>query len=319
MIRSALLIFMLLSAAMLPACASSSRTASPRSAPAGVGPYLDRPRDIPLFRADGTRASWADLIADASRADAVLLGENHGHSTGLAVAAAIWQDIIASSSSASTSGPALALEFWERDEQNTLDDYLTSVTDDAAFQKAAGPSKAPGSPSFPQGHVSMVSAAKAAGRPVVAANAPRRYVRLARTEGFDRLRALTPRQRELFRIPDTLAEGRYRDDFEKVMGAKPNDAGVIPRENEAMFRSQQVWDWTMAQSVATLINQGHAPAMLVVGCFHIDHTGGLVQALQAQRPGTRTLTISFISEDTPTTLPDTEKGRADYIIYAGKR
>lgn len=318
--RLAIIFCALAAFALLSACASSQHAGAskqPRAALEGVGPFLEKPRDIPIFRGDGSRANWSDIVAQASAADAVLIGENHGYATGLAVAAAVWADILVSPRAAGSNGPSLALEFWERDEQNALDDYLTGVTDEAAFHKAAGPSKARDSASYPRGHREMVEAAKAAGRPVIAANAPRRYVRLARTEGLDRLRALNPRQQQLFRVPDTMFDGRYRDDFEKTMGGTALADG--PRQHEAMFRAQSVWDWTMSQSIAQMVEAGNTPAMLVVGCFHIDHQGGLVQALLAQRPATRIVTISFESEDTPTSLPEAEKGRADFIIYAGKR
>jgi uncharacterized iron-regulated protein len=304
---------------LLGACATSG---GPAPHAAQEPRVLRQPREVPVFRADARPTTWNELIAEASRADAVILGENHGHPTGLAVAAAIWEDL-ASTPTSSPKGPALALEFWERDQQNALDDFLTGVTDEAGFLKASGKAgtakaEAPDdSANFPHGHREMVRTAKAKNRPVIAANAPRRYVRLARTEGFDRLRALNPRQQEMFRIPDTLPEGRYRDDFEKVMGGTALSEG--PRQHDDMFRSQSVWDWTMSQTVARLVDAGNTPAVLVVGRFHSDHRGGLVQALEAQRPGTRTITVSFIETDAPSTIPDEDKGRADFIIYAGKR
>jgi uncharacterized iron-regulated protein len=322
------LIAMLLLAAIsatMGGCAATSGPGGSRIDHSDAGknaPFISQPREIPVFRADGRPATWSELITAASQADAVILGENHGHATGLAVAAAIWEDLLAAPSS-SPNGPALALEFWERDEQITLDDFLTGVTDDAAFIKASGKagagkaSTADDSANFPHGHREMIRAAKARNRPVIAANAPRRYVRLARTEGFDRLRALNARQQEMFRIPDTLPEGRYRDDFEKVMGGTALSEG--PRQHDDMFRSQSVWDWTMSHSVARLVDAGNTPAVLVVGRFHSDHRGGLVQALESQRPGTRIVTASFIETDAPSTIPDEDKGRADFIIYAGKR
>lgn len=307
----------------LAGCAAGPRTA-PGPASSREGAFVNRPREAPIFRADGRAASWSELVTQSSGAEAVMLGENHGHPSGLAVAAALWEDIVADHPPASESvaaGPALALEFWERDEQIILDDYLTGVTNDAAFlaasRKAIGKGQEADSPGFPAGHRAMVRTAKEHRRPVVAANAPRRYVRLARTIGFDPLRQLNERQQALFRIPDTLFEGRYRDDFEKVMGGKP--IAEAPRAHDDMFRSQSVWDWTMSESVARLVNAGNTPAVLVVGRFHTDHAGGLVQALQAQRPGTRTITVSFVEENAPATLSNEDRGRADFIVFVGNR
>ncbi|HVU63894.1 MAG TPA: ChaN family lipoprotein, partial [Phycisphaerales bacterium] len=87
-------------------------------------------RAVTIFRGDGSRASWQDLASAAAGSEAILVGENHGHPLGLAAASALWQDVLERSPSA-----ALAMEFWERDEQSRLDEYLSGVTDQATFLK----------------------------------------------------------------------------------------------------------------------------------------------------------------------------------------
>lgn len=42
----------------------------------------------------------------------------------------------------------------------------------------------------------MVEAAKAAGRPVIAANSPRRCLRVAKSDGYDKLKGLGQEQRQ---------------------------------------------------------------------------------------------------------------------------
>lgn len=303
----------------LSGCASSSREA----VSGGVAPKvvavtpgdLDRARAAPVRAGDGRPVSWSELVSACAGADAVLVGERHGFVPGLNAAAALWADLLAASPRA-----ALALEFWERDRQNALDDYLTGVTDEAGLLKAAGLTGNNAALSYPAGHRAMVDAAKAAGRPVIAANAPRRYVRMARLDGYERLGALLPAQRAMFRIPDRLATGRYRDDFERIMGAKPEQP-----EHEAMFRSQQVWDWTMAQSVASNVEAGNTPTLLVVGAFHIEHNGGLVQALRELRQGAKIVTVSFVSaaelnpdKPDPRAAPEDGTPRADFVVVLPK-
>jgi uncharacterized iron-regulated protein len=85
---------------------------------------------------------------------------------------------------------------------------------------------------------------------------------------------------------------------------------------EGAFRSQSVWDWTMADSVARAVENGSKPVCLVIGRFHSDFDGGLIQALQRLRPGTRITTISFVSEWSES-LRDEDRGRADFVIYVG--
>jgi uncharacterized iron-regulated protein len=267
---------------------------------------------VPLaFRGDTGQSATIDEIADlAARAPALLLGENHGHPLGLSTAADLFDRVLTKAPAAS-----LALEFIERDSQPALDDYLAGLIDESTFRTITRRTDS----NYPQGHRAMVERAKAAGRPVLAANAPRVYVRLARTQGYERLATLTPEQRRLFRVPPQLASGKYRGDFEKVMNSMNPDAKPSAERTariDAMFRSQQVWDWTMGESVARLVAAGATPAVLVVGRFHIDHRGGTVQAFEQLSPGARALTVTFVDAWSDR-LRDEDRGLADFVVYVG--
>lgn len=304
-------------------CASAPKPA-PASAytPATIDVPPETARAAPAFTRAGSPATWDALVAAATNADVILIGETHGHELGLAAAAALFEDVLAKRPDA-----VLALEFLERDQQVAMDDYLTGITDEAGFAKAANRTRS----SYPGGHRAMVEAAKAAGRPVIAANAPRRYVRIARTQGYATLRALGPEQRRLFRVPDALPTGRYRDDFARIMGAvhapetetdpaagdAPPELPPVPEWTDALeatFRSQVLWDWTMGQSVANALNLGR-PVVLVVGRFHVDHDGGTVQAVRTLAPMASVLTVTFQDQEVPA-KPQSD-GPADFVFYVG--
>ncbi len=304
-------------AAHLIGCASTAPvdepTAGPRLLPADVA------RSAPIFRGDGTPATWNDLLETAAGAEAILLGEQHGHEVGLSVAAALWRDLLPRAPRA-----ALALEFIERDDQSRLDDFLSGLADESVFLRRTGrtSSGAQGG-NFPPAHRDMVLAAREAGRPVYAANAPRAYVRLARRQGAEALDTLTPEQRRLVRRPDVLPTGRYRDAFFRFMGldtasTQPPDSARLA-DIEGLFLAQSVWDWTMADTLASALASGHTPVVLVVGQFHSDFDGGLPQALRHIRPDTRTLTVSFQPEAPASSELITSRhiGRADFVILTG--
>jgi uncharacterized iron-regulated protein len=82
------------------------------------------------------------------------------------------------------------------------------------------------------------------------------------------------------------------------------------------FRAQSLWDWTMAESIADALDARNAPVVQVVGRFHSDFRGGLIEALEKMRPGTRIVTISTIDE-TWGVLRDEDRGRADFVVYVG--
>ncbi|MFM9994933.1 MAG: ChaN family lipoprotein [Phycisphaerales bacterium] len=308
-----------------PAAPPPSSAPTPPPAPAPPLPTGAEARAVRVLDGrTGDAVPWDAMVSAAAGADAVIIGENHRHPLGLAFAAALWEDVLARSAHA-----ALSMEFFERDDQAGLDDYLAGLTDEKTFRTRTRRTDG----NYPAGHRAMVEAAKAAGRPVYAANAPRVYVRLARTASFERLAELTPEQRRLFRVPDELpaSDSRYRRDFDEIMDkphvppATPNSPGAEPKPEtpeekadriERGFRSQSLWDWTMAEAVADALTDGHAPVVHVVGRFHSDFKGGLVAALEKLRPGTRIVTVTTIDEP-PGTLRDADRARADFVVYVG--
>lgn len=319
--RFHILLACITAAAALSGCQSTGGQASvdPRHAAAIADPLT-----LTLLRGDGSPSTWGEMIDACAGADAVLIGECHGMEVGQAFQARLIADVFARSPR--TSG---ALEFFERDDQAGLDDYLSGVTTEEEFRRATRRTDS----NYTSGHRAIVEACKANGRPVSAANAPRRYVRIGRMQGFDRLRELTPEQQRLFVIPEFLPTGRYYTDFFEVMGGKDlleppaKSASSDPKKAEAdarrrkniddTFRSQSMWDWTMADSVAREIDRGGQPVVLVVGRFHTDHDGGLVQALRHMRPGAKIVTISSVNEWSDS-IGDEEKGIADFVVYIGE-
>lgn len=309
--------------------------------PDDPGPALTPPLPDPRERAiivdgrSGIRLNWTTVVGRMSLADVVLIGEQHGHPMGLHTAAELWEDLVTRVPNA-----ALSLEFFERDDQLALDDYLTGITDETTFTTVAGRS----SGNYPSGHRSMVETAREHQRPVIASNAPRRYVRLARTEGYERLQALTPEQRRLFVIPETLPSGPYRDRFFDLMGgmmmshgapepaqgeegtgtggeAAPDPHALSAEamaEVEGFFRSQVMWDTTMAASLKEALADGLRPVVHVVGQFHTDHEGGLAAQLRSMSPRADVVTISMVDAWADALRPD-DADRADFIIYVGPR
>lgn len=273
------------------------------------------PRTVPVFSGDASGVvPWDSFVQTCADASVVVLGEVHGHPLGLAVAADLFDDILARNPNA-----VLSMEFYERDDQSDLDDYIAGITSAAEFDRATfrNPSN------NPEGHRRMVEAARLAARPVVGANAPRRYARLARTEGFDRLRALTPTQRRLFEIPDTLPDNAYASRFRAAMGSMgdhgsaDDDADPI----EGFLRSQTLWDVTMAESIADATALGE-PVVHVVGRFHSEFgtepgKSGLADAIaQRIQPDQRMIIITVVDTDAPS-LRVEDVGRGHFVIYVG--
>ena len=270
----------------------------------------------------GDRVVWDDLVSQAAAMEVVIIGENHGHPVGLPWAAALWEDVSAASPIA-----ALSLEFFERDDQSRLDDYLKGLTDEPTFEKRAD--RKPGN--YPAWHKMMVERARERNRPVIAANAPWEVIRYMRGKDYDALKTLTPEQQRLFKIPEAPPEGRYRADFDALMGptvgmghapakdAKPPPPMTEEQKKAALdraFRPQYLWDWTMGESIVRGVEAGGRPVFHVIGRFHSDYFGGTPQAVLKMRPGTRILTVSVVDR-TSGSLRAEDTGRADYVVYVG--
>jgi uncharacterized iron-regulated protein len=272
---------------------------------------------------DASPVSWGAMVDAAAGAEVVIIGELHGHRVGLAVGAALWEDLLAREGLS----PALSLEFFDRGIQAALDDYLTGVTDETKFREAAGRTAG----NYPEGHRAMVETARGAGVPVYASNAPRRYTTRAREEGLGSLEALRASQRALFETPvessgagaapGSVNSAAYRERFFESMGGMlashgGDDLGEVElgERVEGYFRAQRVWDATMADTIVRALASGRTPVVHVVGRFHSDFRGGLVEAVWARRPGTRIVTLSMV-EGAPSAGED--RGRADFVVEVG--
>lgn len=279
-----------------------------------------RARALRVFRGtDGSPATWETLVAESSGADAVVIGENHGHPLGLAFAQELWADVLARRDRA-----VLSMEFFTRDEQSRLDDYLSGLWDEPAFLKAT---RRTTDAAYPPGHRAMVESAKARSRPVIASNTPRVYVRAASKASYERLASLSDEQRRMFRVPDDLPTGKYRADYDALMSdpsmashggpAKQESPEELRQRLDSGFRAQSLWDWTMADSIARAIDHDGTPVVHVVGRFHSDFQGGLAQALHKLRPGTGVITISVVDAWSDA-LKDDDRSRADFVVYVGQ-
>jgi uncharacterized iron-regulated protein len=107
--------------------------------------------------------------------DAVLVGEIHTDPVGHWIEAELFRNALEMVGAGQEGGArravALSLEMFERDVQGIVDEYLQDIITESQFKSSARPWE-----HYDADYRPMVEAAKAAGVPVLAANAPRRYV-----------------------------------------------------------------------------------------------------------------------------------------------
>ena len=246
----------------------------------------------------GEHVVWENMMEQIAGAEIILLGELHDHAVGHAVQLAITKDVLEKWPTS-----VVAFEMLERDEQIFVDDYMEDFIDAKTFASLTGSASWAGSGSWDAWYQPIVDVVKNSQGKVVAANAPRRYVKIARINGYEKINELVGDRRGFVHYPSELSSGRYRQRFWETAFHNDNDreeidVTIIDPDDPMLpvFRSQQVWDSTMAESVALQKPTLNKKVLLLVGQFHIEYNGGVVQELKKMLPDANVLSISIQNE-----------------------
>ena len=269
------------------------------------------PESLPMYDGQaGDRLAWNDLVARSLEVDVVVIGEEHDDANAHALQAALVADLLAIDDRS-----AVSLEMLERNEQADVDAWLADEIDTATLVDRTGSESWRGWDDYYQ---PVLDAAKSSGVPVIAANAPRSYVRRARLEGYDVLRALPEDELLLFDLPETLDQGPYWERFRDLMREYRGDE-VDVEDIRRTFSSQMVWDATMGASIVSGLDRPEVDRVIhLLGRFHGDFEGGTIREVKRLRPGTRILVISCVGEGDGMALAEDDLGRAQVVVYTLK-
>ena len=231
----------------------------------------------------GAWDSFDALAADLRPGSVLFLGETHDD----AVGHVLQQRLLAAV--AARHPVVLAMEMFETDVQGVLDEYLAGVVTERDLLAASRPWG-----NYATDYRPMVELARERGFPVVAANAPARYVRLVTREGLDALARLTPAARATMPpavAPPTDALAARFVGLMTEMGAGHGGGGPTP---EAMLVGQNLRDATMAWAVARA-RASHPDAVVihVNGSFHSDRRQGIPEHLARIAPDAHVVVVSM--------------------------
>ncbi len=178
---------------------------------------VDFSQHFRVFTSEGEPASLDDVMRAMAGVDAVLVGEIHTDPVGHWVEAELLRGALELVQSGEESGAlrplALSLEMFERDVQGILDEYLQDLITESQFTSSARPWEY-----YDEDYRAMVEMAKEKGVPVIAANAPRRYVNRVSRLGKDALFDLPARARSsLPPLPYPEPTDAYRAEWTALM------------------------------------------------------------------------------------------------------
>lgn len=270
---------------------------------------------------DTQRKTFADfemMLADLARADVVFVGEQHDDANTHALEAALVEGLLRRHATVS-----VGMEMFERDVQDTIDQYVRGASTEEQFLAASRPW-----PRYATDYRPIVELARAHNLRVIASNVPRRIATDVSKRGMPALDDLGSDRALAARDLECATSGEYYTRFIEEMGGHPasddQKAGDSQAKNDRFYLAQCVKDETMAESVAEAFRAAAGPRTTIVhvnGAFHSDYGEGAAERTRRRLPGRRIAVISMIPvEDLDTLAPgDEDLKQADYLVYTVKK
>jgi uncharacterized iron-regulated protein len=313
------------------AAGTSLAAAQPVSEPAPAAVHAAEADSVTtrLFLPDGAPLALPSLLARLDTTDVLFLGEQHDDAVGHAFQRLLLDAIY--DRYADARPVVLAMEMFERDVQLVLDEYLAGQIREKDFLAAARPWS-----NYETDYRPLVEAAKAHHSPVIASNAPARYVsRVGRGEALEGLSAAA--LNVLPPMPVAPPSDTLRSKFFGVMEAiaamhvPPPDTAASPDSAQAMHHAmptmdlgamlaaQNLRDWSMATAIqAELDHYDDALVVHVNGSFHSEGGLGIPEHLDRLSPAARVLVLTAIPVPDASAFSNEHADKGDVIALTGR-
>lgn len=259
-----------------------------------------------IFTSAGEPATMDQIIAAASASDVVFLGEFHDDAVGHAFQFEVFQRAV---NDLGTKRPiTLSLEMFERDVQIVLDEYLRGQITEDHFLRSSRPWG-----NYKADYRPLVELAREKSLPVIAANAPRRYVNMVSRSGREALSALTPEAKSwLAPLPYAEASVAYSNKFKALMGSSMEARMGL----DNILSSQSLWDATMAYWISEgLKAKENGLVVHLNGGFHTEQRLGTVEHLAKYRPDAKAIVVTIRYEEAFDTFNrEKHTGLGDFVV-----
>ena len=258
------------------------------------------------FDAKGAPSTMDAIMAAVASSDVVFLGELHDDAVGHAIQFEIFKRAV--EKHAADRKVALSLEMFERDVQIVVDEYLANLIREDHFLLSSRPWG-----NYKTDYRPLVELAKQRALPVIAANAPRRYINMVSRNGRDALKGISKDAKKwLAPLPYGEPSAAYSAKFKALMG--PSAEARMGIDN--ILSSQSLWDATMADSVARFVKNNKKPLVVHLnGGFHTESRLGTVEHFLKYRPKAKAIVVTMRYEDNFKTFdPAKHAGLGDFVI-----
>ncbi len=254
-----------------------------------------------IYDSKGNPADLNKIVEMIGKNDSVFLGENHDDSVAHALQFEIFKQ--ASEKYGADRKVALSLEMFERDVQIVLDEYLNDMISESHFLSSSRPWG-----NYKTDYRPLVELAKQKKLPVIAANAPRRYVNMVARLGRPSVDKLLPEAKKwLAPLPFGESSKAYSDKFNALMGGH-GSANILD--------SQTLWDATMSFAVSEYLKKTKNPLVIHLnGAFHTESRLGTVEHLLKYHPNAKVLVVTMRYEEDFTNFnKEKHTGLGDFVI-----
>ncbi|MCP3924650.1 MAG: ChaN family lipoprotein [Desulfobacterales bacterium] len=252
-----------------------------------------------------------DIIKAAMNVDVILFGESHGNK----VAHQLEMKILEHLHKKRTGNIVLSLEMFERDVQVVMNEYLTGLISERHFINS---SRAWGN--YRRDYRPMIEFSRKNKIPVIASNAPRRYVNLVARKGKDSLIKLSKTEKKWIAPLPYLNQNvdyiKKIKELNKLILKKHSKVSGKPMKIKGVDPdAQHVWDITMAYSIIEQLKK-HNRALIyhINGKFHSEDNMGIPDSLRYYKKNIKILTITTISKMNKKILLKDICKKGDFVI-----
>ena len=269
------------------------------------------------FDSKGRPVTLQAIIDSLEGADVLFVGETHDNAIAHLLEAELLRraDEKYGAASPKRRDVALSLEMFERDVQTVLDEYLAGLITERHFLLSSRPWR-----NYEADYRPLVEYARERRLPVIAANAPARYVSRVSSQGPASLGALSKDvvKSWLPPLPLPAASEAYAAKFNRFMtgGAPPTPAPTpapsptpttpptaAPTAQAAhgslhLLEAQTLRDASMAYRIAEFLKRGRDPLVVQVnGTFHSEERMGVPEQLVRYRSKARSVVVTIVPDE----------------------
>lgn len=259
-----------------------------------------------IYTAQGNAATFERIIEAAGKSDVVFLGENHDDATAHYLQTEIFRK--AFETYAAKRKIALSTEMFERDVQTVVDEYLKDLITEKKFLDDSRPWN-----NYKTDYRPLIEFAKLHNLPVIAANAPRRYVNMVSRNGRESLNQLSPEAKKwLAPLPYAAPSAEYSKKFNALMG----NMKVETNAPSKILESQTLWDTTMAFSIFEHLKKERSALIIHLnGSFHTENRLGTAEQLLKFNPNAKITVVTMRYEADFTKFDQAKHGNlGDFVI-----